>query len=100
MKCRTLHSLSFLIALLIGSTMTAQEPAEKILAGWPGVFPEGGMYLRYFENPKNAKEAWQQTVRYEWSGGRIETVRVTLLRDAGEAKKYQFDAKNPLPETV
>ena len=89
-----------LIVLFPASTLVAQEKAVKPLAGWPGIFPEGFMYIRHFEKPKAEKQSWQQSARYEWSGGRAETIRVTLLRDAAEAKKYQFDDKNPPPEGV
>lgn len=78
----------------------AQEPKVKVLAGWMGVFPEGFNYERKFEKPKVTKETWQQSAVYEWSGGRIETVQVTLLRDAGEAKKHAFDNKKPAPDNV
>ncbi len=78
----------------------AQEPKGKVLAGWMGVFPDGFNYERKFEKPKATKETWPQSAVYEWSGGRIETVQVTLLRDAAEAKKHAFDDKKPAPENV
>jgi hypothetical protein len=85
---------------LFAATLDAQERKERILAGWPGVFAEHQGYVRHYEKPKADKKAWQQTVRYEWTGGRIEMVHVTLLRDADEAKKFQFSDKNPMPEKL
>jgi hypothetical protein len=94
-----LRRLGCLLTLIVGAASAAQAPA-RVLPGWLGVFPEVGMYSRRLEVPKSEKESWQQSARYEWSGGRSEMIRVTLMRDAAEAKKYAFDAKNPLPDTV
>jgi hypothetical protein len=95
-----LRRLGCLLTLIVGAASAAQAPPARVLPGWLGVFPEVGMYSRRLEVPKSEKESWQQSARYEWSGGRSEMIRVTLMRDAAEAKKYAFDAKNPLPDTV
>ena len=100
MKPPTLLWSLLLAALASGAALDAQEPTEKILAGWPGVFPEAVPYIRHFEKPKSDQQTWRQSARYEWSGGRLETIRVTLLFDAAEAKKHQFGAKNPPPDQV
>lgn len=80
--------------------LVGQTAKEKTLAGWFGVFPEAPGYHRMFEKPKADKKTWQQTARYEWAGGRIETMRVSLMRDEAEAKKYQFNDANPQPKDV
>jgi hypothetical protein len=88
------------MVLVMGSDLPAQERPAPNLAGWPGLCPQPFMYIRNFERPIVSKDAWQQTTRYDWSGGRAETIRVTLMKDAAEAKRYQFGDKNPLPKGV
>ncbi|HZZ77226.1 MAG TPA: hypothetical protein VFE62_01830 [Gemmataceae bacterium] len=88
------------IILFTGSSLSAQEKPVPYLAGWPGICPHPIMYIRNFERPIVSKETWQQTTRYDWRGGRAETIRVTLMKDAAEAKKYQFGDKNPAPKTL
>ncbi len=100
MRLHVPSAAAYLAALLIGTTLPAQEPKERILAGWPGVFPEGFLYHRILEKPKAAKTTWQQTARYEWSGGRAETIRVTLMHNQEEARKIHFDDQNPPPDNV
>jgi len=101
MNARVAFAMMCAIAFFAQPLMS-QEPKEKVLAGWMGVFPEILNYQRTFEKPKvdMDKKLWQQTAHYEWTGGRAESIRVTLLRDAAEAKKYQFNDANPLPKDV
>jgi hypothetical protein len=100
MNLRALPACCFLAAITLCTTIEAQDKTERVLAGWPGLFPDGLNYHRRFEKPKSDKQSWQQSARYEWMGGRAETIRVTLLRDAAEFKRYQFGDKNPLPFDV
>src|SRR6476619_7252197 len=95
------RTITVLIVLFFAAPMLlAQEAKEKILAGWMGVFPENFNYQRTFEKPKAEKDRWRQAARSDWSGGRLETIRVTLTRDADEAKKYQFSDAKPAPKDV
>jgi hypothetical protein len=90
--------LSLFVASLVVITVTkAQEPAQPKLAGWIGVFLLVGNYDRKFETPKVDKQTYQQTVSYTWLGGRAETVKITLIRDAELAKRYTKDGVKTLP---
>lgn len=86
----TPHSLiaTGFTALAIFAVNASQAPQPKVLAGWLGVFPDIQGYQRSFEKPKIDKKTFQQTAKYEWTGGRIETIHVTLMRIDGDARKY------------
>jgi len=64
-------------------------------AGWPGVFPEMSGYQRTFTSPivdpDKTKNTYRQTVKYEWTGGAIKLLEVTLARDPAFAKKYSAE---------
>jgi hypothetical protein len=96
MNADKLLSISLLILFVMMTTIAAQE-SPPIFAGWIGVFPSVNSYDRKFEKPKVDKQTYQQTARYEWTGGRIETIHVTLIRDAEFAKRYTKDGVKKLP---
>jgi hypothetical protein len=93
------HLLVFFIVIgLFGSDGSAQQRPSTVYAGWVGVFPEVQYYQRVFDKPSVNKQTYRQTARYEWMGGRAEVVHITLMRDAGEAKRYTPDGVKALPE--
>ncbi len=73
-----------LLALaLFASPVAAADP--KPLAGWPGVYPPLPGYAVRFEAPvvgKDRTKEYRQTAHYEWTGGDIRTLAVTLTRAA------------------
>ena len=48
----------------------AREAGESAVRVGQARSPKSFMYNRQFEQPKADKESWQQTARYDWSGGR------------------------------
>jgi hypothetical protein len=75
------------------------------LAGWLGVFPELQGYQRTFTAPVVEKKdaAYRQTAKYEWTGGAVRLVEVTLARDPAFKERYAEEAlkKDPgAPEQV
>jgi hypothetical protein len=96
MNADKLLSISLLFLFVMMTTIAAQE-TPPIFAGWIGVFPTVNSYNRKFDKPKVDKQTYQQTARYEWTGGRIETIHVTLIRDAELAKRYTKDGVKKLP---
>jgi hypothetical protein len=82
---------------LAGGAGPAAEP-EKIepLAGWFGVFPELNGYQRTFLAPVLAPArppvAYRQTAKYEWTGGALKVLEVTLARDPAFKQKYAAEA--------
>lgn len=92
---RLLLALLSLFVLPFGNTL-AQVPAPPAFAGWYGIFPELTGYDRSFQAPVVAADGksppYLQTVRYEWGGGRIEAIEVTLARDPAFKQKYAADA--------
>lgn len=85
------HRIILSFALACTSQVVAQEKTSPVLTGWQGIFPEYANYARKFEAPKVTKDAYEQTARYDWSGGRLETITITLTRDAEKAKMYTPD---------
>lgn len=85
-----MKALTLILAILCaGPTLMAGEKKAESppLAGWLGVFPEITGYQRTFFKPKaEDKTKYEQTARYEWTGGRLETVEMTLRRDPAFAK--------------
>lgn len=76
------------VAFTLSAAFAHGQGANAPLPGWMGVFPEYFNYSRKFEKPKVVdKKSYGQAASYDWLGGRAETFTVTLLRDAGEAKK-------------
>jgi hypothetical protein len=90
-----LLTIGLVIFFVMMTTIAAQE-IPQILAGWLGVFPNVNGYARRFEKAKVDKQTYQQTARYEWTGGRLETIHVTLIRDAELAKRYPKDGVKKL----
>jgi hypothetical protein len=97
------------VLLCVVAAAAAQGPGEKgkPLAGWPGVWPELSGYQRTFTAPTVAPgkgpEKYAQTVKYEWTGGAIRLLEVTLARDPAFRERYSPDAlkKDPgKPELV
>jgi hypothetical protein len=70
----------------------ADAPKPEPRAGWFGVFPELAGYGRSFLAPVVAAEkqpvAYRQTARYEWLGGALKHLQVTLARDPAFKQKY------------
>jgi hypothetical protein len=77
---------------------SAQNPGEKArpLAGWMGVFPEMNGYQRTFTAPAvapgKAPDKYAQKVKYEWTGGAIKLLEVTLARDPAFKDRHSPDA--------
>ena len=65
-------------------------------AGWFGVFPELTGYQRTFTAPAAAdgkkSESYRQTVKYEWTGGAVKLLEVTLARDPAFKKAHAAEA--------
>ena len=90
--------LSLLVALFLLVTMAmAQQPEKANRAGWIGVYPHIGNYDAKFKKPKVDKETYQQKASYTWTGGRLESIEITLIRDAELAKRYTKDGVKKLP---
>jgi hypothetical protein len=94
------RSILLAILFLTASGASAQQPKAKPLAGWLGVFPEFQGYSRTFDKPRGDKSSYEQTATYEWTGGRIETVRITLIRDVKVAQGFTGDALKALEKTA
>lgn len=94
----SLWLVTYLITATILGVNALEGGAEKRepLAGWYGVFPELTNYQRKFQPPvinlKN-RSIYSQTASYEWLGGRLETLQVTLARDPAFQTQYA-------PETI
>jgi hypothetical protein len=77
-----------------GEGSAADAPKPEPRAGWLGVFPELTGYQRTFSAPvvtlDKAKKpvAYRQTAKYEWTGGAIKKLEVTLARDPEFKQKY------------
>src|SRR5438874_11698026 len=80
-----------LLALAIASTPVFDD--DKAEAGWEKVFIELNNYSRTFQKTvKGDKpDVYQQTARYDWSGGRFEQIDVTLARNPAFKQKYSAD---------
>ncbi|HKB42362.1 MAG TPA: hypothetical protein VKD72_38405 [Gemmataceae bacterium] len=97
-----------LLALVVWATSERTGgPPPAPLAGWFGVFPEVPGYHRSFLAPVVAggqpPSAYQQTARYDWTGGRWEVLWVTLTRDpalgpAGPGAALRAAGARPLPD--
>src|SRR5262249_386512 len=91
------------VTLFVGNAGHAQPLKPKALGGWIDVFPEITGYERTFQAPQVDKKdaSYSQTVRYVWTGGRIEAVEITLARDAAFEKRYAVERlrQEPTPPT-
>jgi hypothetical protein len=81
------------IMLAMSDSGQAQPGQPEVKAGWPGVFPDLGVgWARYFGAPMVGKgdtaKIYQQTAKYEWTGGAAKSLKVTLARDPAFEKKY------------
>jgi hypothetical protein len=99
---RILQCAALLIVLAPGApTFADDEPAP----GLDKVFIEVNHYNRTLQKPirGDSAEVYQQTARYDWSGGRFEQIDITLARNPEFKKKYSADAmkaeKDPPKET-
>jgi hypothetical protein len=76
-----------------GGGAGARKPESR--AGWLGVFPELPGYQRTFTAPVVAAgkqpESYRQLVKYEWTGGAVKMLQVTLARDPAFKKTYAAD---------
>ncbi len=81
------------------------QAAESPCAGWFGVFPSFPGYQRRFKQPvvkkeKNPRE-YSQSVEYEWTGGALRTVTLTLRRDPRLATTIKnLQPRKPSPRTI
>ena len=70
---------------LAGPDRAAGPAGTGALAGWFGVFPEIPGYRRSFLGPEvgpgGSPISYRQTARYEWTGGAVKVLDVTLTRD-------------------
>jgi hypothetical protein len=70
---------------LAGPDRAAGPSGTGALAGWFGVFPEIPGYRRSFLGPEvgpgGSTTSYRQTARYEWTGGAVKVLNVTLTRD-------------------
>lgn len=87
----------FLPAFLALSVVMRNEASTddtgdaKPQAGWMGVFTQYQNYEPTFQKPviESVKPpVYRQTARYDWLGGRLEAVEITLARDPKFAKVY------------
>ena len=80
--------------ILASSPISAGDRDGK--SAWPDVFIQMGMYAVKYDKPIVGKGdnpvVYQQTVHYIWSGGRFETISVTLARDPSFQEKLSPDA--------
>src|SRR5262245_16625765 len=83
MPVRVTAPLCFLALLALSAPIRAADPPT--LAAWPGVFPECTGYARSFEKPvlgeKSPPDRTKQTEQkavYEWTGGSIRHLELTL----------------------
>src|SRR5438105_979146 len=78
--------------VLLGFVIAAPDSP----GGWPELFPELTNYTRKFEPLVVAKgekpETYSQSAKYDWNGGRFETITVTLARDPAFKEKYSAEA--------
>jgi hypothetical protein len=99
---RIFHGAALLIMLApYAPTFADGEPVP----GWDKVFIEVNHYSRTLQKPikGDSAEVYQQTARYDWSGGRFEQIDITLARNPEFKKKYSAEAmkaeKDPPKET-
>jgi hypothetical protein len=98
-------ALAFLCGVCFSADAVQPPGKGTPLAGWPGVFPELPGYQRTFTDPvvDSGKKAYRQTVKYEWTGGAIKLLEVTLARDPAFEQRHTEDvlARDPQkPERV
>jgi hypothetical protein len=64
--------------------------------GWAGVFPDVTGYFKTFTRPVVTSDkkpfAYKQMVKYDWSGGALKMLEVTLARDPAFKQKYAAEA--------
>jgi hypothetical protein len=103
---QTLLSSVVLCGLLASPCFRADD-AKPVLAGWFGVFPEFPIYQRTFEAPTvgkgKAPTAYKQTAKYEWTGGALRSLTITLARDPAFKKDHTAEAlrqAKPTPKEV
>jgi hypothetical protein len=67
--------------------------AGKSGPGWPGLLVERPNYSIRFEKPVIGEKAdiYQQKAMYDWNGGRIDQLDVTLVRDPAIKIKYSAE---------
>jgi hypothetical protein len=86
--------------------LSSERPQPEPRAGWFGVFPELPGYQRSFLSPvvdARNKTVYKQTGRYEWTGGALKLLEVTLARDPAFKQKYTAETlgkQTPAPQQV
>jgi hypothetical protein len=87
--------IPMVVAMTLAGAAAAQEKKETIhpRAGWLLRFPVIQVgYAKSFHPPQVNKEdrtIYSQTIAYEWTGGRIGSIRATLLRDAAAVRELR-----------
>lgn len=79
MTIRTLLTLGVIIA----TTASTLRADDVIRAAWPGVYPELNGYGCRYQAPalgKDPTKVFRQTALYEWTGGDIRSLTVTIGR--------------------
>lgn len=94
--------LTLIVCGIMSASANPAEPQGEPKSGWGDVFPEMAGYQRTFTKPvveAGKKDVYRQTVKYEWTGGAIKLLEVTLARDPAFEKKYAADTlkKEPPP---
>jgi hypothetical protein len=87
---RVLLVLTAVPGIIIPAEAVAAEKSAP-LAGWYGVFPELIGYQLTLAAPKlgaDKKTTYQQTAKYEWTGGAIRSLTVTPARDLAFKKGH------------
>ena len=81
--------------LLLPGGLVARHLGERPPPGWPNLLhPRVGYDLRYAKPIVGAGEkpdVYQQKATYEWTGGRLDRLEVTLVRDPALMAKYSAD---------
>jgi hypothetical protein len=104
-----MRKLSFLVlAFVVGSwTLGPALAADKPMAGWYGLYPQFSNYALFFTAPKVGKgkkpKTYQQSVRYDWTGGDFRTLTITLVRDPAFKKDFAPETlrkAKPAPKEV
>lgn len=98
---------AFLCAALMHAQLASAGDKKNAEPAWPGVFPAIAGYIPTFRPPivdKEKKQAvYAQSALYNWTGGRIEAIEVTLARNPAFEMNYaaeRMKLQKPPPEAV
>ncbi|MBM4069534.1 MAG: hypothetical protein FJ271_11380 [Planctomycetes bacterium] len=97
---------AIVICLAAVSADVAAGEKKRAAPAWPGVFPEIAGYAPTFRAPvlvNDKQGVYSQSVLYDWTGGRLEAIEVTLARDAAFALAFSADRlkqQKPPPDAI